>query len=84
LALYNSKGEIVGGLGVSGYSSCADHNIAWKLCKLLCLDYVPAGVSPVKDGNIIYLAATDKPNGFKHPLCGGSEDKVSLPAISKR
>jgi uncharacterized protein GlcG (DUF336 family) len=28
LALYNSNGKIVGGLGVSGDSSCADHNIA--------------------------------------------------------
>ena len=30
LALYNSNGKIVGGLGVSGDSSCADHNIAWR------------------------------------------------------
>jgi len=29
-ALYNSRGEIVGGLGVSGDSSCADHNIGWR------------------------------------------------------
>src|SRR3954454_19538295 len=28
-ALYNRRGEIVGGLGVSGDSSCADHNIGW-------------------------------------------------------
>src|SRR5580700_11014502 len=30
LALYNSSGILVGGLGVSGDSSCADHNIAWR------------------------------------------------------
>src|SRR5437016_566434 len=29
-ALYNSRGQLVGGLGVSGDSSCADHNIGWK------------------------------------------------------
>ncbi len=30
LALYNADGRIIGGLGVSGDSSCADHNIAWR------------------------------------------------------
>ena len=30
LALYNAKGVLIGGLGVSGDSSCADHNIAWR------------------------------------------------------
>src|SRR5580658_2984891 len=30
LALYTAKGELIGGLGVSGDSSCADHNIAWR------------------------------------------------------
>ena len=28
LALYNSKGQLIGAIGVSGDSSCADHNIA--------------------------------------------------------
>jgi len=28
--LYNSNGRLVGALGVSGDSSCADHNIAWR------------------------------------------------------
>jgi uncharacterized protein GlcG (DUF336 family) len=30
LALYNAEGTLVGGIGVSGDSSCADHNIAWR------------------------------------------------------
>jgi uncharacterized protein GlcG (DUF336 family) len=42
LALYSADGTLVGGLGVSGDSSTADHNIAWKLRKTLGLDYVPA------------------------------------------
>ena len=29
LALYDANGNVVGGLGVSGDTSCADHNIAW-------------------------------------------------------
>jgi uncharacterized protein GlcG (DUF336 family) len=55
-ALYNSRGEIVGGLGVSGDSSCADHNIGWKTRHNLVLDYVPAGVSgdPARPDNIVY------------------------------
>lgn len=83
LALYNSKGVIVGALGVSGDSSCADHNIAWKLRKALKLDYVPAGVSPTKDDNIIYLKKDEKPNGFKQPTCGNNENKIVLPGVSK-
>src|SRR5687768_3420933 len=46
LALYNQAGELVGGLGVSGDTSCADHNIAYRTRAALDLDYVPAGVSP--------------------------------------
>jgi uncharacterized protein GlcG (DUF336 family) len=30
LALYNAQGVLLGALGVSGDSSCADHNIAWR------------------------------------------------------
>ena len=48
LALYNAKGEVVGALGVSGDTSCADHNIAWKTRNALKLDYVPGGVSENK------------------------------------
>lgn len=34
LALYRN-GKIIGAVGVSGDTSCADHNIAWKTRKLL-------------------------------------------------
>lgn len=83
LALYNSKGVLVGGIGLSGDSSCADHNIAWKVRKFLSMDYVPGGVSPAKDDNIMYLKNGEKANGFKHSLCGGTEAKITLPPISK-
>ena len=53
LALYDAEGTLVGALGVSGDSSCADHNIAWKLRHALKLDFVPAGVSGTKDDNIV-------------------------------
>lgn len=84
LALYNKNGDRIGALGVSGDSSCADHNIAWKTRHLLELDYVPNGVSAAKDDNITYLGKTEKPNGFKHVTCGGTEPKVKLPAVRKK
>ena len=56
LALYNSDGRLVGGLGVSGDSSCADHNIAWRTRHTLNLDFVPGGVSgdAARPDNIVY------------------------------
>src|SRR5713101_9974143 len=45
LPLYNADGKLVGGLGVSGDASGADHNIAWKVRSNLHLDFVPAGVA---------------------------------------
>lgn len=70
LALYNSEGRVVGALGVSGDSSCADHNIAWKVRHRLQLDYVPAGVSPSKDDNIVYdITNGTSASGWGHPQC---------------
>jgi hypothetical protein len=45
LGLYNSAHQLIGGIGVSGDTSCADHNIAYKTRHTLLLDYVPAGVA---------------------------------------
>jgi uncharacterized protein GlcG (DUF336 family) len=70
LALYNSKGEIIGAVGVSGDTSCADHLIAWRLRANLQLDYVPGGVSPSKDDQIIFDVKSGKSkSGFGHPEC---------------
>jgi uncharacterized protein GlcG (DUF336 family) len=71
LALYNSSGTLVGAIGVSGDTSCADHNIAWRTRHGLNLDYVPAGVGAVKD-NINYQGLVPVPslaNDFSHPIC---------------
>src|SRR5207244_10961946 len=38
LALYNGAHVLVGAIGVSGDSSCADHNIAWRTRNDLGLD----------------------------------------------
>jgi uncharacterized protein GlcG (DUF336 family) len=68
LALYAADGTLVGGLGVSGDSSVADHIVAWKLRKALGLDHVPAGVSPTKDDNMVIDFADGKSaGGWGHP-----------------
>jgi len=70
LALYNADGVLVGAVGVSGDSSCADHNIAWKVRHQLQLNYVPAGVSPNQDDNIVYdIADGTSASGWGHPVC---------------
>jgi len=78
LALYNSSHQLIGAVGVSGDSSCADHNIAWKTRHNLALDYVPGGVSgdPLRPDNIVYdiIAAPGlmegvSTNGWGHPVC---------------
>ncbi len=70
LALYNAKGVLLGAIGVSGDSSCADHNIAWKVRDKLKLDYVPSGVSLTKDDNIVNdITASVSASGWGHPVC---------------
>lgn len=85
LALYNDKGEIIGGIGVSGDSSCADHNIAWRTRHALKLDFVSAGVAPDKSDAVIYdiSAGGQSAGGYGHPPCGGSEKAVAagLPKV---
>ena len=92
LALYNAQGQIVGGLGVSGDSSCADHNIAWRTRSTLKLDYVPAGVGPdsTRPDNIVYDITTApgvmigvSASGWGHPACSPDATAISktLPVI---
>jgi uncharacterized protein GlcG (DUF336 family) len=74
LALYSGDGELLGGLGVSGDTSCTDHIIAWKLRHSLNLDNVPAG--PDADSNtdnIIYIE--DTLDGFEHATCFDLDDQ---------
>ena len=66
LALYSPSGTLLGGLGVSGDTSCSDHIIAWKLRFALNLDNVPNGPAGGTD-NIIFTDGTL--DGFEHPEC---------------
>ena len=74
LALYNSSGVLVGAIGVSGDSSCADHAIAWRTRSQLLLDYVPAGVGPGGKDQIAYAG----PWGQPHCVNPAAEDAVVL------
>lgn len=87
-ALYDANGNIVGGVGVSGDTSCADHNIGWKVRFLLNLDNVPGGVADGgADDNILYDidGSGASASGFGHPHCidAGGEDAVAaqLPTL---
>jgi uncharacterized protein GlcG (DUF336 family) len=70
LGLYDADGKIVGGLGVSGDTSCADHNIAYRTRSTLNLDYVPNGVAAATDpthrDNIIF-DIVPQANGIPNP-----------------
>ncbi|GFE79896.1 hypothetical protein GCM10011487_18960 [Steroidobacter agaridevorans] len=81
LALYDENQQLIGAIGVSGDTSCADHNIAWRTRHALNLDFVPGGVSAQGDDNINYIGEVTDPslaNDFSHPICAiAGEDKVS-------
>jgi hypothetical protein len=94
LALYGPNKVLLGGLGVSGDTSCADHMIAWRVRKNLNLDHLlgVTGVAndPSHPDNIIY--DIDKPgksqavdpvsaSGFGHPTCPNTADPSTLPPV---
>jgi hypothetical protein len=63
LPLYDATGELLGGIGVSGDSSCADHIIAWELRDQLTLDNLPSATAPNGDNITVGAGA--------YPDCGG-------------
>jgi len=80
LGLYAKGHQLVGGVGLSGDTSCADHNISWRVRNLLGLDHLAAssslpavgGVSgdPARPDNIIF-DITPNPNGGTGNSAGG-------------
>jgi uncharacterized protein GlcG (DUF336 family) len=82
LALYNSARNLIGAVGVSGDTSCADHNIAWRTRAALNMDHVPGGVgTPGRADNINYAGQVPVPSlraDFSHPVCAiAGTDAVS-------
>ena len=90
LALYNTQHKVVGGVGVSGDTSCADHMIGWRVRNALGLDHLQGvgGVSgdPSRPDNIIFDIPSNggvSAGGFGHPVCIRSAvtSPLSLPAV---
>jgi uncharacterized protein GlcG (DUF336 family) len=93
LGLYNADGTLVGGLGVSGDSSCADHNIAWRTRHALNLDFVPGGVSgdPARPDNIVYDIVPQpgqmpgvSPSGWGHAACSPAATAIAAGLVPTR
>ena len=92
LALYKN-GIKVGGVGVSGDTSCTDHVVAWYLRKNLNLDHMLGvnGVSGDSDrpDNIVF-DITSQPgqmpgvsaSGWGHPTCGQTNSAATAVAKS--
>jgi uncharacterized protein GlcG (DUF336 family) len=85
LPLYSNDGKIVGGLGLSGDTSCTDHVIAWKVRHELHLDAVPMGPSPDHNDNMILDFQNGiSQSGFGHPSCkGGTQADSIIAGLSK-
>jgi len=80
LALYDKHGRLIGGLGLSGDSSCTDHIIAWKLRSHLNLDNVPDGPVGKTDNMVNDLSYTSgvlgSTSGWGHPTCSASATSI--------
>lgn len=86
LALFGAEQRIVGAVGVSGDTSCADHSIAWRVRNHLGLDHMAgvAGVSgdTTRPDNIIFdISNNTSKGGFGHPPCLNVEDPGGLPVV---
>lgn len=86
LPLYTHEGKLIGGLGLSGDTSCADHVIAWKVRSQLHLDAVPMGPSPEHNDNMILDFHNGvSASGFGHPSCkGGTQSDGIIADLSKQ
>jgi uncharacterized protein GlcG (DUF336 family) len=68
VALYQD-GKVIGGLGVSGDSSCADHAVAYRMRLAAGLNGIPGGPNAQGNDNIQYAPAGKVPTGFEQPHC---------------
>ena len=93
LALYVPGDFIIGGIGVSGDTSCTDHDVAWRVRHVLQYDHLGsvAGVSgdATHPDNIIYDITANpdggtgiSAGGFGHPKCINTADPSSLPPVT--
>jgi uncharacterized protein GlcG (DUF336 family) len=78
LALYERQ-AIIGALGISGDTSCGDHNIAWRVRQKLGLGKVPSGITANDNDAIIYdfNLLGKSSSGYGHPTTGLNEPAVA-------
>jgi uncharacterized protein GlcG (DUF336 family) len=69
VSLYSGS-TVVGGLGVSGDTSCADHDVAYIARGMAIRQHI---VSPPPNNDNIVYANPVVPNTFTHPYCLGGE-----------
>jgi Haem-degrading len=98
LALYSRGGIKVGGLGVSGDTSCTDHMVAWRTRSALGLDQFGSTIGgvaalfasdPSHPDNMIF-DITPNPNGgtgnsangFGHPTCLNNPPTTNPPGMA--
>jgi len=89
LGLYAAGGKLVGAVGLSGDTSCADHMMAWLVRKNLNLDHLAnvGGISGdnQRPDNIVYdIDSSGKSaGGFGHPKCINTSEPGTLPAVQQ-
>ena len=87
LPLFGAMQKMVGAIGVSGDTSCADHMIAWRTRNQLKLDHMAGvgGVSgdPMRPDNIVFDIGANgqSAGGFGHPKCIMTGDQTKLPPV---
>jgi uncharacterized protein GlcG (DUF336 family) len=97
LALYDANRKVIGAVGVSGDTSCADHNIAWRTRDNLGFDNLVGvgGVAALNgdaghpDNMMIdgtntdteFGAAAGVTDGFEQPACINTTNPTLLPVV---
>jgi len=81
LALYDKGQKLVGAVGLSGDTSCADHFISWRVRNILALDHLlgmfAVSGDPARPDNIVFDFApnpnggtdSNSASGFGQPKC---------------
>ena len=87
LALYEADGHLLGAVGVSGDTSCTDHNVAWRVRDTLALDDVPNGIGTPGDNIAFDVTNTTNGNassegGFGHPQCDDNSATVNTAVVT--
>jgi uncharacterized protein GlcG (DUF336 family) len=95
LALYAPQKKLIGAVGLSGDTSCADHFIAWRVRHLLDMDHLAGAFAVSGDAsrpdNIVFdlvpnaIGGPDStsPSGFGHPKCLFTGNPADLPAVQQ-